>query len=113
MNKSSCPAKSIACNNYKKVGHYGKVCKSRKVNTVDQNEEVEVTRDEETSQLFIGSVSEQRTCDASWVQKCVLDSNLTVLFTLDRGAQANILPLDVFRKLSISKKKGMLKFSLS
>lgn len=111
INNSSCPARSVGCNKCKKIGHYARCCRTRKVSIVDRTEEQELT--EKASQLFVGNVSKQDMFDASWVQNCMLDNNVNVYFKLDTGAQANILPLEIFKKLAVSKKAGMLKVSLS
>lgn len=95
-NRMKCPARSAVCNKCKKTGHFGKVCKT--VNTIECT-----INETETENLFIGSITQIN--DSMWEQKCTLNNTLDIVFKLDTGAAANILPLYVYNKLNASSLK--------
>ena len=58
---------------------------------------------EEGRDLFLGIVSVDSVQDSPWTEKLTIN-NIPVTFKLDTGAQANIIPRNVFNTLQISQK---------
>jgi hypothetical protein len=94
-----CPAYGKTCFNCGKNNHFSKVCRAkRKVGFVEQDKSKE-----HLEPLFIGAVnyspSKSNNNDEDEYFKTLVMQNKQILFKIDTGSQANILPVTTFRRL--------------
>ncbi|XP_061920402.1 uncharacterized protein K02A2.6-like [Entelurus aequoreus] len=80
--KSDCPANDVKCHACGRRGHYKRVCKSKSVHEVEEDEE----------EIFLGSVTEDG--DPWMVKIGIRESSVT--FKIDTGADVTVLPHSVF-----------------
>ena len=103
--RSKCPASNQKCNNCSKLGHFGKVCKAKKIHQLDSGETVA-----DVNGLFIGHVQidslhsekDKRTevvTSIPVVTKPYHKRYTNVMFKVDTGAQTNVLPHSTFCEL--------------
>lgn len=88
----NCPAYGKQCKNCEKMNHFAKMCRSKKVHMVDD--------DDVTAQrpcLFIGAVQTQTQTD-EWTAELKIACK-SVKFKLDTGAQANVIPYSLVQRL--------------
>ncbi|XP_061170579.1 uncharacterized protein K02A2.6-like [Saccostrea echinata] len=90
--KGKCSAYNKLCYKCNNTGHYAKFCKTKST----------VHSLEETEDLYLGIVSVDSVHEAPWTETVTIN-RIPVTFKLDTGAQANIIPRDVFNTLKISK----------
>ena len=116
--KDKCPAKGKECNICRKIGHFGKVCRSRvqssrPVHMIHkaergppsasgysyQMEEEEQAQDDYSGDLYVGELnSEKKGRPSLWYASYHLGHE-EVRFKIDTGSEVNIIPLSVYRKL--------------
>lgn len=91
-----CPAFGATCHACGKNNHFASVCRSEKRDT-----QVKQKRHVNVDSLFIGAVElKDRTNSMEKAWHADIDiGEVTVKFKLDSGAEANILPLDIYRSL--------------
>lgn len=95
----ACPAYGKQCKNCKKMNHFARMCRSRKVHAVDDD------ADQQTS-LYIGAVHVNSQSQADeWAVEIQLEHK-SVKFKLDTGAQANVIPYSLLQRTG---KKNILK----
>ncbi|GBM45276.1 Uncharacterized protein K02A2.6, partial [Araneus ventricosus] len=92
----NCPAYGKSCHNCQMLNHFTSVCRQPKrqqppkyqhrVSTIECNPDI----------AYIGTISTSQQCD--WLQEIIIN-DFPVTFKLDTGAQVNVLPLSVIRKL--------------
>ncbi|CAB3981708.1 PREDICTED: uncharacterized protein K02A2.6-like [Paramuricea clavata] len=93
-----CPAYGKVCHACRKLNHFAKCCRSRKVHGIDQMHT-------EPDILFVGTVDkkpEQLTKTELTKDECfiTLEVNETpIKFKVDTGSQANIIPMSKYREL--------------
>ena len=110
-----CPAYGKVCAKCKKRNHFANVCLSKSVNEIEEEKEVKAINDkdigdaekfendfgssDETNEgaFFIGAVSNDKSC-REW-SSVVAIGNHKITFTLDTGAQTNILPYGLFKRI--------------
>ncbi|GBM93575.1 Uncharacterized protein K02A2.6 [Araneus ventricosus] len=90
------PAYGKSCHNCQMLNHFTSVCRQPKrqpppkyqhrVSTIECNPDI----------AYIGTISTSQQCD--WLQEIIIN-DFPVTFKLDTGAQVNVLPLSVIRKL--------------
>ncbi|KAK6186751.1 hypothetical protein SNE40_006027 [Patella caerulea] len=85
--RSECPAKNSTCRKCKKLGHWDKVCRSRHVNTIEEN----------NSYAFMGLVSTNE-CQDIFQRKLKL-GKLDVEFKIDSGADVTCISNSVFEQV--------------
>ncbi|XP_018366780.1 PREDICTED: uncharacterized protein K02A2.6-like [Trachymyrmex cornetzi] len=114
-NYNSCPAVGQTCVNCKKIGHYARVCRNAKVNEINVNNVNEQDSDSDSESYMVGSlevsnkvetyilgyVGEGNSKDDWFTKMYVTEINKTVTFKLDSGAQANVIPEYLFKKLGL------------
>ncbi|KAK0132392.1 hypothetical protein N1851_032733 [Merluccius polli] len=82
--KSDCPANDVKCHACGRRGHYKRVCKSKYVHEVEE--------DEDEEEIFLGSVTTEG--DPWMVNIDIHESSVT--FKIDTGADVTVLPYTVF-----------------
>jgi hypothetical protein len=93
-----CPAYGKVCHACRKLNHFAKCCRSRKVHGIDQMHT-------DPDILFVGTVDkkpEQSTKTELTKDECfiTLEVNETpIKFKVDTGSQANIIPMSMYREL--------------
>ncbi|KAK2724332.1 hypothetical protein QYM36_000994, partial [Artemia franciscana] len=95
----ACPAKGKIYTQCKKPNHFARVCRSNKnVNTIDEETESfrEALDDQET--IFLYAIDKGSGKDEAPVP-LTLNNQLSVNFKIDTGAQANVIPKNIFNKL--------------
>lgn len=88
----SCPAFGKLCNQCKKPNHFRKMCKSRRIHTVEEEEEAS------PNEFFVGSIEKHPKNEDSWNVKVNLNGK-SVTFKLDTGAQANVIPYKIYKSV--------------
>ena len=94
--KGKCFAYNQTCYECRGRHHFAQYCTRRRRKT-------NVHSVEEGRDLFLGIVSVDSVQDSPWTEKLTIN-NIPVTFKLDTGAQANIIPRNVFSTLQISQK---------
>lgn len=92
-----CPAYGVACHKCGKQNHYAKMCGSGKA----QQGKMVNNVNPEIDTLFIGTVNIDQLdpkVDRSWFSEINVD-NMSVKLKLDTGAEANVLPLRIFKSI--------------
>ncbi|XP_055872154.1 uncharacterized protein LOC129923716 [Biomphalaria glabrata] len=92
-----CPAYGETCHKCHKKGHFSSVCRSKPVSIVKsegRDDSIEET-------FFIGSIG-SHSLSNEW-NSLITVENKQVTFTLDTGAQVNILPYRIFKQLKRKK----------
>ena len=88
--QQNCPAKGKKCNKCNKMNHFAACCRSKGVNSIEEEEEEEVT------EYFLGTVT-----DGSEPWTVVLDMQGQHLsFKIDTGADVSVMSTAEFQKLS-------------
>ena len=96
-----CPAFGKICQKCKNRNHFASQCLSKNVHFVESDQAAQpFVEDEQLEELFIGQVQKDDH-KQEWKASLQVNNNL-VEFKLDTGAQANVIPSDVFNSL-----KGM------
>ena len=121
--RSQCPAAKAICHECKLVGHYGKKCRTKKLHELHQDSAVSTSNDYAVNEnLFMGLLissntqSNAATCEyqcncnckcknrnsidigcVDWMENAEIE-NVKVQFKIDTGAQANVLPLSLYKK---------------
>ena len=93
-----CPAFGKICQKCKNRNHFASQCLSKNVRFVENNQAAQlVVEDEQLEELFIGQVQKN---DHGQEWKASLQENNNIIeFKSDTGAQANVIPSDVFNSL--------------
>ena len=90
-----CPAYGKLCNKCGKKNHFMSVCRSASAQvknvTTENNEQV-------MDDFFVGNVSKPNENSKEWTSPIHVQGR-QITFTLDTGAQANIIPYNLFRRL--------------
>lgn len=101
---NKCPAYGKMCGNCKRKNHFERMCRSKFIKTVgNENKNIEnecEISDQNIGTLFIGSIN-SNTENLSW-QIPVTIKNKTFLYKLDSGAQCNVMPISHFKTLNLS-----------
>ncbi|KAI5611206.1 hypothetical protein C0J50_11869, partial [Silurus asotus] len=101
MLHDNCPAYGKHCKNCEKMNHFAKMCRSKKVHMVDEDD---VT--DQRPSLFVGMVLTQPQTD-EWTAELKI-ARRSVKFKLDTGAQANVIPYSLVQRLG---KKNALRLT--
>ena len=90
--RMNCPARDSVCIMCKKKGHWKMVCRSKKVN--------EVLTDDDMEELFLGEVIDavEANQSNSWKADIAINDKI-IKFKIDSGADVSVLPYDVYNKL--------------
>jgi len=100
--RAQCPAIKAECHVCKRIGHYGKKCRNKNLHEFQRHEFQQHERppDQHDEALFMGILRCDAICDidcVDWIEQTELD-NVLIPVKVDTGAQANVLPLTLFRK---------------
>lgn len=96
--RDNCPAYGKTCNNCSKSNHFSSVCRSKSINSIAFND-----NDDE---FYIGAVESQITGEPDdvigtrWLERIRINNQI-VAFKIDTGAEMNVLPLHVFKRLNL------------
>lgn len=96
--KRNCPAYGKRCHKCKKMNHFQKYCKAKSYRNVHGLEEDSCSDCEEN--YFVGSINKKTEIQEDACFTSFKIQGKTVKFKIDTGAQVNILPLSIFKKLS-------------
>lgn len=107
---NKCPAMGQRCTKCNKLNHYAKACKSKEVHVVgeeadEENEEeiIDISaiyERQEINEVQVDSVN----VDKEWFEMIKIGPKV-IKFKLDTGSQVNIMPNDIFMKLSEQTRK--------
>ena len=89
-----CPAFSKVCSQCQRRNHFAVVCKSKVVRAIDCDDR-DVENELFIGSLFIGDIQDKWQADVSF-------NDTRIRFKLDAGAQANVLPYQVYSKFARS-----------
>ena len=93
-----CPAYGKICLKCKNRNHFASQCLSKNVHLVESDQAAQpIVEDEQLEELFIGQVQKDDH-GQEWKASLQVNNNM-VEFKLDTGAQANVIPSDVFNSL--------------
>lgn len=87
--KRKCPAYGQKCNKCHKMNHFSSVCRSKAVNAVEESYG--------GTEFLVGVVDGNNGAD-EWTSQVELEGH-RITFTLDTGAQVNIIPMNLFKRL--------------
>jgi hypothetical protein len=92
----NCPARGKTCSKCNKLNHFAKVCKSKVVNEISQQE-----ADTNASEFMINTVNCRllKHADGSDVVIRIVDQKLDLVFKTDTGAEANVLPVSDYNSM--------------
>ena len=97
-----CQAYGKTCTEYNKIGHFHKVCQSRKsrvVNEMEQEGTQEYT-EYDLEMVSINSVCFNKSHSMLTTKlKMSIDNNIVIPYKIDIGSDGNIMPWYVFKKL--------------
>lgn len=99
----NCPAFRRECKQCGKTGHFAKMCKNkRSIKVVDVSSENKCN-DDEYNELFCNWISvDSINAREEWIQNVhIIDSKKKVAFKIDSGAECNIIPIDICKRLNI------------
>lgn len=106
---SKCPANEVICNNCKRIGHFGKCCKTKKIYEMRKNRpEVEDEEDAESSEeayleeIIVEEVHSEGEDKPVYVNLKI--SNKIIRFKVDTGADVTVIDKTLFEKLNIKLK---------
>ena len=90
--RMNCPSRDSVCILCRKKGHWKMVCRSKKVN--------EVLTDDDMEELFLGEVIDAVEANQlnSWKADIAINDKI-IKFKIDSGADVSVLPYDVYNKL--------------
>lgn len=97
--KRNCPAYGKKCHKCKKPNHYQKFCKSKFSKSVHGLDEYS-SCESDGENYFVGAVSRKTEIKENACFTSFKLQGKTVQFKIDTGAQVNILPLSIYKKLS-------------
>lgn len=109
--RSQCPASKSKCTQCSRVGHWGNVCKQKKINavvesnTADKDDENENGSSDDT--FFINSV-DKITQETSWIRSIKINNRNPVKFKIDTGADVTVLPPEIAASFDIRPSKATL-----
>lgn len=87
-----CPAYDMQCKNCDKLNHYAKMCRSKKVHIVNED-------DMERANLFVGNGKKKtQQLKDQWTVKLKVEHK-HIKFKLDSGAQANVIPYKLLQSM--------------
>ncbi|XP_058827479.1 uncharacterized protein K02A2.6-like [Topomyia yanbarensis] len=110
--KRSCPAFGKTCRKCGSSNHFAAMCKSKSVvHSIQHSEKNEIDSDEDSDELFIGSV-ESSGNDKDWFE-IVKVHNKKFSVKLDSGAHCNVVPLWLVKQLKISLRPSKTKWLVS
>ncbi|XP_055309197.1 myb-like protein F, partial [Sitodiplosis mosellana] len=101
-----CPAQGKTCNVCSKPNHFGSVCKSRSINSIEYGFA------NDNNDFYIGALERNVTNTAGdviatrWLERIRINDQL-VAFKIDTGAEMNVLPLHIFRRLMFGSNEGL------
>ena len=97
--KYVCPAKGKMCSQCRKPNNFTKVCRSKNVSAIDEENEQTGATSEKDEKVFLCLINQDNVKDEAIVT-LIINNQLPVGFKLDTGVQANIIPKSVFDQLS-------------
>ena len=93
-----CPAYGKMCLKCKNRNHFASQCLSKNVHLVESDQAAQpIVEDEQLEELFIGQVQKDDH-GQEWKASLQVNNNM-VEFKMDTGAQANVIPSDLFNSL--------------
>ena len=108
-----CPAYGKTCNSCGKMGHFKKVCRSRRDQAVHEVE-VEMTpepQEEEIETVSINSLylNRNRSLITAHLKMQVGKTTIEVPYKIDTGSEGNLMPLYIFKKIVQKYARGTVK----
>ncbi|CAC5398679.1 unnamed protein product [Mytilus coruscus] len=97
--RRNCPAYGKKCHKCKKPNHYQKFCKSKFSKSVHGLDEYS-SCESDGENYFVGAVNRKTEIKENACFSSFKLQGKTVQFKIDTGAQVNILPLSIYKKLS-------------
>ena len=99
----TCPAVGKGCYRCGKAYHFASKCRSNppKVHTVNESATESDTDSDKGEHFYIGEISANHNQDEVFVPVKLSTGSKAVSFKLDTGAQVNVLPLKLYRKLGL------------
>ncbi|CAC5354877.1 unnamed protein product [Mytilus coruscus] len=97
--RRNCPAYGKKCHKCKKANHYQKFCKSKFSKSVHGLDEYS-SCESDGENYFVGAVNRKTEIKENACFTSFKLQGKTVQFKIDTGAQVNILPLSIYKKLS-------------
>ena len=94
---TNCPAKGQRCNNCKKMNHFSKVCRARKMHSLAEAEES--SSEDSDDEFFIGTLGSSSTTEDNQFEEDIEVGGTRVTFQLDSGAKANVMSLETYQNL--------------
>nr|XP_029713688.1 uncharacterized protein K02A2.6-like [Aedes albopictus] len=110
--KKSCPAYGKQCSACQGTGHFAKCCFSKKKEAAAVVKSSEEDSSDAEVDLYLHAVGTDDD-DGDWFEEATID-NMKIKFKLDCGAQCNVLPLKLAKKLTGKKlQKSKTKYIVS
>lgn len=96
--RDNCPAYGKTCNTCSKPNHFSSVCRQRNINSIEFSEN--------NQEFYIGAIERNVTSETNdvvctrWIESVRINKQ-NVEFKVDTGAEMNVLPLRVFKRLNL------------
>lgn len=103
MDKTQCPAYGQTCTKCKRLNHFASMCKTKKVNYVDEEDSRVNSIDSSSDGEMIGSVGDRK---GKLIYAEMLVHKIPVRFQVDCGASPNIIPEKHLNQSDVVNPKG-------
>ncbi|XP_031352841.1 uncharacterized protein LOC116177819 [Photinus pyralis] len=95
----NCPATNKTCAKCQKRNHFAKMCRSTQTTTYSRKQVHENILEDDEENYFCGSIIQANVDSVAWMETVNIENKMDVMFKLDPGADVNIIPVPIYKKL--------------
>ncbi|XP_031329981.1 uncharacterized protein LOC116180463 [Photinus pyralis] len=99
----NCPATNKTCAKCQKRNHFAKMCRSTRGSTqtptYSRKQVHENILEDDEENYFCGSIIQANVDSVAWMETVNIENKMDVMFKLDPGADVNIIPVPIYKKL--------------
>lgn len=100
VHRYKCPAYGLRCNNCGKLNHYAKLCRSKKISLLEEQEEQTGTNSTPDTYHITCLTTNEISVNNSYNVHLSIQ-NISITFLLDTGADTNILSYNTYKNLCL------------